>query len=285
MQSALTEGVSVGLGPVDEFKSQPKEFWALVKWVSQELKYSERGTGRIKRYDAGRIIDALKGKGLNPTGHDQMIDQAARYSCVRADLLEGSVEPNLMKRDEAADEFARLRARIKPPEYLLPMNKQKKEKRHYAYLTGIVNMLTYKVLEKHGDDFSFDHDPRAPLTFARDGMPQRTLFRWLDGAYPNVNNPIAAWEIKEYYGTTTFGSRVADGVYETALDGYELNDLMDEGIEVEHYLILDDHFTWWDCGRSYLCRIVDMMHAGLLDKAIVGREVIKEWPSIVESWL
>ena len=38
-------------------------------------------------------------------------------------------------------------------------------------------------------------------------------------------NPIAIWEIKEYYYTTTFGSRIADGVYETPLDGMELEEL------------------------------------------------------------
>jgi hypothetical protein len=96
----------------------------------------------------------------------------------------------------------------------------------------------------------------------------------MDGAYPNVNHPHAAWEIKEYYGTKTFGSRVADGVYESALDGYELNELRAVGIEVEHYLFLDDRFTWWDRGRSYLTRIIDMLHIGLLDAAFFGREVL-----------
>jgi hypothetical protein len=115
-------------------------------------------------------------------------------------------------------------------------------------------------------------------------MPLRTLFRWMDGAYPELNHPVATWEIKEYYGTTTFGSRVADGVYETALDGYELNDLRDVAVDVRHYLLLDDRFTWWDCGKSYLCRIMDMLHAGLLDGAFFGREAVKEWPAVVRSW-
>jgi hypothetical protein len=106
----------------------------------------------------------------------------------------------------------------------------------------------------------------------------------MDGAYPDVNHPHAAWEIKEYYGTTTFGSRVADGVYETALDGYDLNDLRNFGIEVEHYLFIDDRFTWWDCGRSYLARIVDMLHVGLLDGAFFGREVVAGWPAVVAAW-
>ena len=115
-------------------------------------------------------------------------------------------------------------------------------------------------------------------------MPLRTLFRRMDGAYPDVNHPRAAWEVKEYYGTTTFGSRVADGVYETALDGYELNDLRDASVEVEHYLFLDDRWTWWDQGKSYLCRIVDMLHSGLLDGAFFGREAVVEWPDVVAGW-
>ncbi len=269
---------------VEEFRQQPPEFWALVKLVSQTLGYSERGTGRLKRYRTADIVAALNARGLVPGGHESEMDRVAAYAAIRADLLEEVVKPCLMSRDEAADLFDEIRARTKPPVELLTMNKQKGDKRHYAYLTGIVNMLTYDTLLKHHGRVVFDANPRAPLTFARDGMPLRTLFRWMDGAYPDVNHPHAAWEIKEYYGTKTFGSRVADGVYETALDGYELNDLRSERVEVEHYLFLDDRFTWWECGRSYLCRIIDMLHSGLLDGAFFGREVVSEWPTVVASW-
>lgn len=188
-----------------------------------------------------------------------------------------------MHREQVKQLFEDLRAEIKPPDELLPMNKQRGEKRHFAYLTCIVNMITWHILRERPGRPGFNWNPRGPLTFSRNGMPLRTLFRWMDGAYPGLNQPHAAWEIKEYYGTKTFGSRVADGVYETALDGYELNELRDVGVEVEHYLFLDDRFTWWDCGKSYLCRIVDMMHIGLLDNAFVGREVVSEWPRIVEG--
>jgi hypothetical protein len=270
--------------PLEEFRRQSPEFWALVKLASQELGYSERGTGRIMRYDASMICAVLRRRGLDPRGYDERIEHAAAYAAARADLLESVVAPRLMNREEAASLFEEVRARVKPPAYLLTMNKQKKEKRHYAYLACLVNMLTYEALVARFGAATFDHNPRAPLTFARDGMPLRTLFRWMDGAYPNVNHPVAAWEIKEYYGTTTFGSRVADGVYETALDGYELNDLREESVEVEHYLFLDDRFTWWECGRSYLCRIVDMLHAGLLDGAFFGSEVVEEWPAVVATW-
>lgn len=190
-----------------------------------------------------------------------------------------------MDRDEARalfDDVVARTASLDPPNGLILWNNQSGEKRHPAYLTSIVNLLTYEQLAPRG--LSFNHNPRGPLTFELGGRPLRTLFRWMDGAFPDVNHPIATWEIKEYYGTTTFGSRVADGVYETALDGYELNDLREVGFDVRHYLFLDDRHTWWHLGKSYLCRIVDMLHVGLLDEAFFGREVVGEWPPIVATW-
>ena len=86
--------------------------------------------------------------------------------------------------------------------------------------------------------------------------------------------------------TTTFGSRVADGVYETLLDGLELEELRHgENVEVLHYLMLDARYTWWDCGRSYLCRIVDMLHMGYVDEVLVGRQVIERLPEILPLWI
>jgi hypothetical protein len=116
-------------------------------------------------------------------------------------------------------------------------------------------------------------------------MPQRTLARRVDGAFPSVVNPVGIWEIKEYYYTTTFGSRVADGVYETLLDGMELEELEAEtGRKVHHLLFLDDHFTWWKCGRSYLCRMIDILHMGFVDEVIFGREVLTRLPEVAREW-
>ena len=98
------------------------------------------------------------------------------------------------------------------------MNKQKGEKKQIAYLTAMVNML----IEANSDGIEYNHDPRELTTVTKDGMPLRTLSRRVDGAFPTAVNPVAVWEIKEYYHTTTFGSRVADGVYETLLDGNPL---------------------------------------------------------------
>ncbi len=94
------------------------------------------------------------------------------------------------------------------------------------------------------------------------------------------------WEIKEYYYTTTFGSRVSGGVYETLLDGMEVEELHEhEHIDLKHYLIADAHFTWWECGKPYLCRMFDMLHMGYADEILFGREVVEEMPRIVSEWV
>lgn len=98
-------------------------------------------------------------------------------------------------------------------------------------------------------------------------------------------NPVAVWEIKEYYYMTTFGSRVADGVYETLLDGLELEELREhEGVDVKHYLMADAYDTWWNQGKSYLCRIMDMLHMGYVDEVLFGYEVVDRMPVLVAEW-
>jgi hypothetical protein len=130
-----------------------------------------------------------------------------------------------------------------------------------------------------------DFDPRSLTTITHNSMPLRTLARRVDGAFPSVVNPVGIWEIKEYYYTTTFGSRVADGVYETLLDGMELEELEAASQrKVHHLLFLDDYFTWWKCGRSYLCRMIDILHMGFVDEVIFGREVLTRLPAVAREW-
>jgi hypothetical protein len=142
------------------------------------------------------------------------------------------------------------------------------------------------LIRANSDGMKCDFDPRVLTTITAHGKPLRTLARRVDGVFPAVINPIAVWEIKEYYYTTTFGSRVADGVYESLLDGMELEELREhEDIDVKHYLMVDAHYTWWECGRSYLCRIIDMLHMGYVDEVLFGREVIERMPAIVQEWV
>jgi hypothetical protein len=198
----------------------------------------------------------------------------------RADALNSHVQPRLMNADQAHSLFERLQKELRS-QRPVPLNKQGKEKKKPAYFTGIVNML----IEANAEGLPCNYDPQELTTVTRDGAPFRTLARRIDGAFPGPVNPIAVWEIKEYYYTTTFGSRVADGVYESLLDGLELEELRQEGIDVKHYLMVDAHYTWWVKGRSYLCRIIDMLHMGYLDEALFGSEVVERLPGIVKEWV
>ncbi|MBZ5700160.1 MAG: hypothetical protein LAN18_16615 [Acidobacteriia bacterium] len=66
----------------------------------------------------------------------------------------------------------------------------------------------------------------------------------------------------------------------------ELEELREhEDIDVKHYLMVDAYDTWWNMGRSYLCRIVDMLHMGYVDEVLFGSEVVDRLPAIVKEWI
>ena len=131
-----------------------------------------------------------------------------------------------------------------------------------------------------------DYDPRSLSVVTQENSPLRTLARRFDGAFPSVIDPIALWEVKEYYHTTTFGSRIADGVYVSLFDGVELKEIKDNcGTLIRKYLVIDAYDTWWGKGIPYLCRIVDMLHMGYVEEAIFGREVIDRIPRLVVEWI
>lgn len=270
-----------------QFSSMPKSFWATVRTVSQKIGYTVRGKGLVKVPTAEEIIDAFKTLGLDATVVEtdekptQLTLDLVAYYTYRADVLNQFVEPRLMDVDKATTEFDKL-YRSLASTCPIPMNKQRGNKRAPAYFTGIINMLVEANAGKH----PCDYDPRELTTITKNGAPLRTLARRVDGAFPSAVNPSAIWEIKEYYYTTTFGSRVADAVYETLLDGMELEELHEhENIKVLHYLMIDAHGTWWVQGKPYLCRIIDMLHMGYVDEVLFGYEVIEKLPIIVKEWV
>jgi len=200
--------------PNKKFSNLPKSFWASGRSISQKTGYTVRGKGKVKIPLFLEIEDAFKKLDLKPEtilkdGKPTILAETlVDYYTYRADVLNNFVEPRLMDKNRAKELFNGLRKKLKPS-CPLPMNKQKGEKKSRSYLTGIINML----IEANAKGISCDYDPRELTTVINDGVPLRTLARRVDGAFPGAVNPVAIWEIKEYYYTTTFGSRVADGVY------------------------------------------------------------------------
>jgi hypothetical protein len=280
--------------PDERFIRQPKRFWANVRLLSQHIGYTARSKkkartgGSIRVPTLGEVRDAFAEMDLasdhvctSPTNLTAFGHILLEYFAYRAQVLNEQVSQNLMNASEAKHEFDRLKQELEP-KCPIPMNKQKGKKKAPAYLTGIVNMI----VEANADGLPCNYNPLELTTFTRNRQPIRTLARRVDGAFPSTVNPVALWEIKEYYYTTTFGSRVADGVYESLLDGLELENVReDENIDCRHYLIIDARDTWWNDGKSYLCRIVDMMHMGYVDEVLFGREVVQRLPVIVREWV
>lgn len=270
------------------FLGQSKRFWASVRTVSEFVGYSARGQSSVLSPGLPEIEQAFVQAGLDKSvivdaeGEvGEIIKRASEYFEYRAQMLNDYVEPRLMDANQAREVFYDLKNRLSPT-CPLPMNKQTGAKKAPAYLTGIVNML----IEANSNGLQCDYDPHGLTSFTKNGILIRTLARRVDGAFPSTVNPIAVWEIKEYYYTTTFGSRVADGIYETLLDGMEIEELrQNENVKVLHYLMVDSHYTWWQCGRSYLCRIFDILHMGYVDEALFGYEVVERLPEIVKMWM
>jgi hypothetical protein len=269
------------------FISQPPEFWAYVRLLSQSVGYKERGADRVKAIDRGEIVRALEkdqfgcqgilGENGDCTPLGTVILAYFEY---RARVLKQFVEPRLMDADKARTEFEKLRDQLHPA-CPLPMNKQRGDKKAPAYFTGIINML----VEANCRGLACDYDPRSLTVVTSNGLPIRTLSRRFDGAFTSTVDPVAVWEIKEYYYTTTFGSRIADAVYESQLDGMELMELRKaENIQIDHYLFVDSRSTWWVQGKSYLCRLIDLLNMGLVEEVVFGSEVIQRLPQLAARW-
>lgn len=275
--------------------NQPGGFWALVRTLSEALKYTNRakkgepkGSGTVRVHTVQQQAKALDKLGLDPElvlvgkSPTELGQRLTDYFQYRAEVLNDTIRPNLMDVAHARQLFEEVRARVAPTSKCpLPLNKQKGDKKAPAYLTGLVNMLIQEAI----GDRPCNYAPGQLTTFTRDRVPLRTLARRVDGAFPSAVNPVAVWEIKEYYYTTTFGSRVADGVYETLLDGMELEELArNEHVRAEHVLIVDAYFTWWVCGKSYLCRMIDMLNMGVVSEVLFGREVVERIPALAQEW-
>lgn len=274
----------------EKYRHQSPEFWALVKFVSQELGYTDRKTKSIRTFSETEITKLLDDKGFLFRYED--VQDVVDYSQKRAHILNTFARSNLMNALDAQALYSELSFVAQSQNYVcaIPMNKQKGDMRQVAFLTASINILAEKTLREaglfHGQK-CFNDDPRSLLyAVDRKGYLTGASSRRMDGAYPDVTNPKIVWEIKEYYYTTSFGSRVADGIYETRLDGHELKDISNRTLSpIMHVMFVDGYRTWWEDGKSYLCRLIDILNEGLVDEVIVGREVLTRWPEVLRSVL
>jgi hypothetical protein len=274
------------------YLNQSPEFWATIRLLSQKLGYTKRKNrvrGELPVINIPTIEEVFQiYKNLNLNINklffkDKLTDLGTivfEYFKYRAKVLNGDVQHNLMDIAEATEVFKELRNNY---EYKIPLayNKQKKDQQIPLYFTSIINSL----IEANIGAQECSYSAGELTAFTQHKFPVRSMSRRMDGAFPRVINPVAVWEIKEYYYTTSFGSKVADAVYETMLDGYELMEVRKSlNIDIKHYLMIDGKTTWWKMGRSYLCKLIDAMHMGLITEVIFGKEVLERIPALTKEW-
>jgi len=257
--------------PNRRFIGKSKRFWANAKFISERVGYSKKRSGVLRTYTKAEAHKVLSEHKANVP--PALLDEIVAYLNWRANRLNNQISKRFMNRVEARKEYRSMRKRLGSKRHIV-MSKRKGKQKHPAYLTNIVGMLAENVLGKSG----FIDDTQRLSVVTSNGIIEEIFSRRFDGAVPDTRNPRAVWEIKEYYDNKSFGSRVADGVYETLLDGYEIQGVQSRiGHRIKHFLFIDDRHTWWDIGKSYLCRMVDMLHTGHVDEIFFGREVLSDW--------
>jgi hypothetical protein len=108
--------------------------------------------------------------------------------------------------------------------------------------------------------------------------------RNLDGAIPSLDSPKLVWEIKEYWGKTSGGSKMSDAVYECALVGRELREFEERsGASRVLHIVFIDGKEQWTSRKSDLKRFIDLFHQGMIDYLFIGREVEAEWQKLLSS--
>ena len=67
----------------EQFQGMDASFWAFVKYISENLGYTERGEGVVKKYPISEIKALCRERGINAS--EDIIINAAQYSKMRAD--------------------------------------------------------------------------------------------------------------------------------------------------------------------------------------------------------
>jgi hypothetical protein len=131
---------------------------------------------------------------------------------------------------------------------------------------------------------TFEPNPQSRCVWCSEHSLHVTA-RNLDGAIPALANPTVIWEIKEYWGKTSGGSKMSDAVYECNLVGRELREFEERtGVSVKHIVFVDGR-EQWNKRRSDLARFIDLANQGLVDHLFVGSQVESDWERTLRAIL
>ena len=277
--------------PLQEFEYPPEdEFWEYVKLI---LNYKpSRGRNKLAQTDemqevhlratGEKIPDrVLSGKLLSPDGEVSALGQELiRYFCRRAQQV-SSLLDDLREEEEGLEEMESLGLIAKKHK---PQSPGQSESPRIVQQT--IEAISQRVAAESGMEVNTDPGGRCVM-FVNDHLlvtPRR-----MDGALPGLFNPVALWEIKEYWGRAG-GSKMSDVVYESELVGwalYRFNKALPSAAQVHHYVIIDGKGRWKGDSRggrqSDLGRLVDLLNQGLISELLYGKNILPEWTRILHE--
>jgi hypothetical protein len=150
-----------------------------------------------------------------------------------------------------------------------------------AAMVAAVSFIAGEYCTKRGIGFAKTPDRRC--AWLVDNQLHVTA-RNLDGAIPSLDSPKLIWEIKEYWGKTSGGSKMSDAVYECALVGRELREFEERsGASVVPHVAFIDGKDQWTSRKSDLRRFINLFHQGIIDYLVVGREVETDWDKLLKK--
>lgn len=160
----------------------------------------------------------------------------------------------------------------------------KNQSHHQSSKSMVASVSSIAISACSAKGLSINANPQGRCAW-RHNQQLHVSARNLDGAIPSLVNPTVIWEIKEYWGKTSGGSKMSDALYECHLIGLELREYEERTKQKVHHIVFLDGKVQWGVRKSDLRRFLDIMNQGLIDYLVIGKEVQSEWSKILESIL
>ena len=196
-----------------------------------------------------------------------VVEDLAGYTLTRYEASQWALDQLLRTEEEAIADFQQISTEI------VRTYGTRLETHHQSSKVMVQTVAAITNAASAGRHPLPDDDPQSRVVELGNGSVWASPRR-LDGALPSLLNPTGIWEIKEYWGGTSGGSKMSDAVYEIQLVGTELALRANHpSRRIKHYAIIDGRNQWLS-RRSDLRRLIDLLYCGLIDELIIGREVV-----------
>ena len=223
-----------------------------------------------------QLRDLMFGSPNRQANITQFGQNVLSYISSRENHLYADILPLLMDYNTAEQEYLTLSNSFQHTVYQ-PTNRQAQHNGP-AYLACMVNLQAELVLGN-----GFDDNPSLPVS--SNNLPLYIGRRKPDGAYPTLGGVQHFWEVKEFY-IAARGSRLTDIKYEVEIDHLDALEVSGiDNLDVAHYLFIDgiDLFNH-NHPSTTLREMCDLLNFGLVNQVFFGREVLTEWPALLQSW-